>query len=310
MRRFVVIFLLLSGFVLQADRDCAEALVGITVVDTEGKPVADARVRFKFYTSFDDYNFIETYTDRDGRSVVRGQTRGEVYVGIEKDGYYMTTKKLKCRNLSWEESVTTKKWSSDIVENALILKPIIKPIRMQMKTVRFKKPPIVNKPIPYDILLADWCAPYGNGKIRDVDVSLYSAECTNRLAYAGMRLEFPNCVDGVYASQADAWSVYRYCYRVDTNAGFKKCLEQGRLPQHKADALTYEKPDEDSYHVVRFRTMTNEVGRVVSAKYGVIFGSLSYSGGLTFSVEINPDENEINIESDWALRNMKREKGR
>ena len=311
MRWLLIVMLGTMGFAhftYRPDRDGAEANVGITVVDIDGNPVADASARFKFYTTFDDYYFIESKTDEAGRAVAKGKTRGEVVVGVEKDGFYFTTQDLEYRKISWEEAVSSRKWSKEVVENKVILKPIVSPIRMPLYSVDFKKPPRDDEPVPYDFLAKDWCAPYGKGKINDIDVEFYRAATTNRIAYVGMRLNFSNCVDGLYERSVDEWCDFRYQHVADTNSIYHKSVEVGRLPNHVPDALFRTGHGDKRYYVVRFRTVTNEVGHVVSARYGLISEGLDCMGGLNISVEVNPNENDTNLESDWAVRNMSREK--
>ena len=312
MRRLLLIVVLgAMGFMPLAyrpDRDGAEADIGITVVDINGKPVAGACARFKFYTTLEDYYFIESKTDAAGRATVKGKTRGEVVVGVGKDDFYFTIQKLEYRKIAWDEAVSSRKWSKETVENKVVLKPVLSPLRMPVHSASFKKPPVTGEPMPYDILAADWCAPYGKGKIKDIEINFFKENTTNYVAYTGMRMLFPNCVDGLYAAKADEWCNYRYQYCAETNAIYSKCFEMGECHVHSQDALVQSGHDQSIYHVVRFRTMTNKVGRIVSARYGLIFGGLDYSGGLSMGVQVNPNENDTNLESDWAVRNMRREK--
>ena len=307
---FYLIFTFPSFAGYRPDRDGAEANVGIAVVDVAGNPIPDAHAKFKFYTTFDDYYFIESRTDAAGKTVARGNTRGEVSVIVQKDGFYYTKKDLKYRKNSWEKSVATKKWSDSVVENKIVLKPIVAPIQMPLYSVRFRKPPRDGVPMPYDFIAKDWCSPYGKGKVNDVDVEFFQTPNTNRVGYIGMRLNFSNCVDGVYEEHVDDWSRYGYKYVADTNAIYKKSIEVRNLPMHKNGSLIKKGPSDKKYYVVRFRTETNNVGRVVFARYGVISDGLDCMGGLNISVSVNPNENDINLENDWAYKNMMREKRR
>jgi len=247
-------------------------------------------------------------TDKDGYAECTGTTRGEVVVRVEKDRFYDTTAHVKYQDLPWDEAVASRKWTKGVAVSRLTLKRILDPQKKKLVSVDVKKPPLVEKPVPFDILAADWCAPYGKGRVNDINFNFCREDTTNYVAYTGMRMEFPNCVDGLYAAEVDDWSKLRYCHVANTNATYIKCFEMGRLSAKQPDALVQSGYDQKRYHVIRFRTVTNEVGRIVSARYGLILEGLDYSGGLSMAVQVNPDENDTNLENEWAERIMNKMK--
>ena len=290
------------------DRDGAQTRIGINVVDDSGNVVPDAKVYFKFFTTFEKFYVREVVTGKDGYAECAGATRGEVVVRIEKDQFYDTTSHVKYQNVSWNEAVATRMWSKGAVVSRMTLKCMLDPQKKKHISVDMKKPPAASKSLPFDILAADWCVPYGKGCVNDINFTFCREDTTNYVAYTGMRMEFSNGADGFYAAEVDDWSKFRYCYVANTNAAYGKCLEMGRLPEKYSNAFVQSGYDQKRYYVVRFRTVTNEVGHVVSARYGLISEGLDCSGGLSMTVQVNVDENDINLEDEWVGRIMNKMK--
>ena len=291
------------------DRDGAETLIGISVVDDSGNVVPDARVYFKFFKTFEKFYIVEKLTDKNGYVECAGFTRGEVVVRIEKDCYYYTTSHVKYQNLPWRDVITSRMWAKDPIVSKITLKRILAPQKKKLVSVDMKKPPVTDRPIPFNILAADWCAPYGKGCVNDININFCREDATNYVAYTGMRMEFTNCVDGFYAAEVEDWSKFRYCYIANTNAAYSKCLEIGRLVERRRGALKQSGYDQKKYYIIRFRTVTNNVGRIVSARYGFISEGLDYSGGLSLAAQINFAENDINLEDERVGRIMNKMKG-
>lgn len=292
------------------DRDGAQTRIGISVVDDLGDAVQDAKVYVKFFTTFEKFYIKEMTTDKGGYAECSGTTRGEVVVRIEKDHFYHTTSHVKYQDVSWDDAVASRKWAKGVVISKMKLKRIRDPQKKRLASVDMKKPPLTEKTVPFDILAADWCAPYGKGRVNDINFNFCREDATNYVAYTGMRMELPNCVDGLYAAEIEDWSKFRYCYAANTNAIYSKCLEMGKLPENHPDALVQSGCDQKRYHVIRFRTVTNEVGHIVSARYGLILEGLDYSGGLSMAVQVNIGENDINLEDESAERIMNKMKRR
>ena len=117
------------------DRDGAETLIGISVVDDSGNVVPDARVYFKFFKTFEKFYIVEKLTDKNGYVECAGFTRGEVVVRIEKDCYYYTTSHVKYQNLPWRDVITSRMWAKDPIVSKITLKRILAPQKKKLVDV-------------------------------------------------------------------------------------------------------------------------------------------------------------------------------
>ena len=334
MRRFVLIFLLLSSFVLQAeergvfrfwwnmgnvrdgyvngvaeyrpDRDGATTTVGLNVVDTKGASIEGAKVLFRVFTTFDHCNKIIRDTDAKGYCEVSAKTRGEITVVVDKDGYYTSYGTLKYRNLSWEDSVIEHKWTRGVVLNQIVMKPVVKPQKHLTGGMTLRPPPVLNKLVPFDAFMFDWCSPYGKGVTSDFFIGCYDVTNATQKRVRGVRIIADRCVDGFLAAKPDKWSKFKYALMADIGADYKREVRYGSVLND--EGVLEEGPSlcNGEYLIFRTRSETNEVGRVVSSNYGLIGESLDFQTGLTLSVQVNPKRNDTSLEHDWAYRLMKK----
>ncbi len=312
--RLIALFCLIFTFRAFADyrpdRDGAATTVGLTVVDLEGKPVHEAKVMFRVFTTFDKCYKLMRDTDTNGYCEITGKTRGEITVVVTKDGYYTSYGDLKYRDLSWEDSVKERKWTRGVVKNEITLKPVINPKEFIYSRMFFKRPPVYNEPLGFDAFLRDWCAPYGKGHIRDFEITCCVATNETGRNLCGLKIYTENCVDGFVKCNVDKWSSFKHALSADDKNGYLKELKFGWVPDEFGRFVKYSDSTDDEYILFRIRTSTNRVGKIVSANYGVVSESLRYGYDLTMGIYVNPNVNDLSLEYDWAYKNMMREKRR
>lgn len=307
MRR-VLVWACLAASVAYADyrpdRDGAETSVSLAVVDVEGSPVEGAKAVFSVFTSFDECYKLVRDTDSDGRCGIAGKTRGEITVVVMKSGYYPSHGSLKYRDLSWDEAVSEHRWTRGVVANRIVMKPIVDPRKHKYGVMRAKDPPAVNVPLPYDAMIADWCVPYGRGKVCDFKVTCCEGtNAANERAY-GLLLYAENCVDGFVRQKTDEWSRFRYALRADPTATFQKSVVIGCVPDEIGAQRSFPNLEQGEYLIFRSRSATNHVGKIVHSNYGVVFESLKFNRQLSMGVQVNPVDNDVSLEDDWVYKHM------
>lgn len=288
------------------DRDGAVTTVGLSVADTSGVPIPDAKVMFRVFTTFDDCDKLIRDTDANGYCEISAKTRGEITIVVTKEGFYTSYGTLEYRDMSWDESVKEHKWTRGVIKNKIAMKPVMRPRKLVSAGMLMKRPPATNAPLPFDVFLGDWCAPYGKGIRPDFMITCH--ETTNKVGVCvrGMSIRTENCVDGLLPRHIDQWSKFKYDLSADENAKYQREVSKGRFLDADGNSERAADLEDGRYLIFRIRTQTNEVGRVVRANYGTIGESLDFQGDLTLNIHVNPVANDTNIEHDWAYKNMKK----
>ena len=310
MRSAVMLILLTLGIYCFADyrpdRDGAETSILLHVVDGEGVSIADASVEFVMYTTLERFDVLKRTTDSQGTCVVSGKTRGEVVAIVKKSGYYPTRTHIEYRDLPWEDSVSERRWTRTRVANKVQLKRIVRPVRLKSSSMRFGKPPEVNRPLPFDAMVFDWCAPHGKGQVNDFEITCYDVTNNASRRSYGLLINTTNCVDGFVFRKTDDWSLFRHDLVANTNACFLKEVKIGSIPGNAGKFAECPRLSKEDYVLFRIRTSTNEVGKVETAYYGMIDEGLNFYGELSMSILVNPKKNDPNLEDDWVSRHMKK----
>jgi hypothetical protein len=322
-----------------AVKDSIPTVLHIHVMDTKGKPVANAKVTvgWSWYRMRDwgDWNASPQGNSKTGVANENGDytfvgfTKGQVGASASKDGYYSGT-------------------SDD--SQKIILRKKQNPILMYAKNA-WVDLPTGNGDFGYDLFAGDLVAPYGTGKHPDFIFRV----CTTNLVWRDRQFKrlqadivFPSSEDGIQtvfipSFEASPSSAYRFPF-LAPESGYQRSLkdangntetlfnEYAHQPQirNKAGKLPVWYRDDsklphrwywtDSYHLIlsRDRVWMEEVNYFFKIRsdsghacYGIIRGILraDYRGGDIPSVEfeyyINPDGTP-NIEFDPAHNLMKR----
>jgi hypothetical protein len=281
-----------------ARKDGANAKITFCVVNSIGSPVEDAKVDVGFYNPHKRDDGMIAYTKTDGYCSVSGVTDSQMHYTISKPGFYTSESAYWFDRRNDPKVVKDGRWQPWNPTNTVILKERRNPIPMYARNVRVVVP-IMDRPIGFDLEKADLVAPYGKGSNADVYVS-YAITNKDFLNYSNqITLLFSNQQDGFIRLPRDAGSEFESTYEAPTN-GYQKELvlrrsfESGRII--KQDEIA-----ESEYLVFRVRTIVDEKGNLVSARYGKLdaaighhkfdfgrFDSDGKTGGFLCSCYFNP----------------------
>lgn len=317
MKSFLMFLFLICSCACYADYspflNGAKANVKVVVSDENGCVVSNANVRVAFLVEPVKETVVQGRSDNDGTfNAFSSLCIGRYTISAFKDGYYDTFVKRSISVQDVERVVKSRKWTEEEKVEKVTLKRIRKPVKMQRTNIVNGRFPATNEVLKLDLQLLQWCAPYGNGVHDDMHI-VYKSENSSDvwLEFSrSLEISFPNAADGFYTAKLDgSGSSLRYDYAAETDRLYNKKLHFSFGRTEKAITNNVLLAD-DEYLVYRVRSKTNEVGKVVSAHYGVICERIRYIMGFDISSIFNPNKNDANLESDWAYKKIMREKRR
>ena len=319
-----VFFTLLS--VCQLDADIAR--FGVFVVDDKtGKALKNISVMGVFDVNSgwfavkgsDGPNFDRAVTDVNGRCRLRGRTNcGNVGCWVEKppSGFYPCPQ-------GWGRRFSEKNllgiWQPDNLVATIRLQRVERPIPLFVKRVakvsrgEFTADifPKGEDTLRYDLLMGDWLAPVGTGRVADVTFTRHPredlGEGVNGADVRGpsyrdsMTVRFPGEGNGLVELHPPP--SYRLRIRTAPEDGYRSEYLCWRGTNRKLeDDSNY---DENRCFCFRIRTRRDDRGRIVEAYYGKIYGDiLMYTGynfivcGVKFLYYLNPTPLDRNLEWD------------
>ena len=280
----------------------ARASVEVRVVDEEGGAVSNAEVEVYFDLSVRPGATIKGKTDARGMFVAKGKTTGEIYIRLQQQGCYKTSKKL---DLAEDEGrkVSRGKWMPDKIPCTARLRPIRNPVKLM--TSGGERGHDINESkawMGFDILKNDWVSPYGKGETVDFEI-MYNSDGKKLFDYTGSELtmRFVRPYDGAYVRTMDWSSEFPTDYEARTNGQYQtqfKFFERKNAPQDWSS----EKITKDQFLVLRVRSKVDAQGRFVGAYYAMIQGPLTFGWDYkTFAffglhTFFNPTFNDPNLE--------------
>jgi hypothetical protein len=276
----------------------AKAKTTACVVNSKGNPVEGAEAWAGFSAQRKGFNEVKGVTDARGYFTATGISDGDMRFVIQKSGFYTSDVRYWFDRRNDPTVIKDGRWQPWNPTNTVILKERRNPIPMYARDVRVVVP-IMDRPVGFDLEKADLVAPYGKGSMADVYVS-YAITNKDFLNYSNqITLLFSNQQDGFIRLPRDAGSEFESTYEAPTN-GYQKELvlrrsfESGRII--KQDEIA-----ESEYLVFRVRTVVDEKGNLVSARYGKLdaaighhkfdfgrFDSDGKTGGFLCSCYFNP----------------------
>ena len=323
-KAFVCFFTLLS--VCPSDADIAR--FGVFVVDDKtGKALKNISVMGVFDVNSgwfavkgsDGPNFDRAVTDVNGRCRLRGRTNcGNVGCWVEKppSGFYPCPQ-------GWGRRFSEKNllgiWQPDNLVATIRLQRVERPIPLFIKRVTKAERggftadifPKGEDTLRYDLLMGDWLAPVGTGRVADVTFTRHPredlGEGVNGADVRGpsyrdsMTVRFPGEGNGLVESNPPP----------NLRLRIRTAPEDGYRPDYlcwtgRNRKLEYVGSyDENRCFCFRIRTRRDDRGRIVEAYYGKIYGDiLMYTGynfivcGVKFLYYLNPTPLDRNLEWD------------
>lgn len=281
--------------------DGALASVKVMVVDDNGDAVEGAKVSLVFHVAPSDVVVAEGLTDKSGSFAAERNCTGEMRIWVRKDGYYDTkSQPTEFRTNSGMEASKTHRWSAKTVDLLIVLKKRRNPVRLVHKGGTYSdiKYPMLLGPKGFDLVLFDWCPPYGKGRYADIQISreYWRSKDDWLKVYDKTIVTMTNCLDGAYFANVDAFSSMRYPYEADTNEVFRKefIFEYDRRTGIVVKNVVMPK---GKCLVFRTRTKVDDEGRVKEANYGIITETFDPFADLDLEVFFNPTDNDTNLEA-------------
>ncbi len=282
--------------VARAKKEGADAKVTLRVVDSEGKPVADADVQVAFF--YRGSYPINGKTDLNGFFTASHRSGSDVQFHAIKEGYYRTHRtywfyregKPCAKDGRWQP------WNPTL---EVVLKEKRKPIPMYQNYIETMMPAGTNR-LGFDFLVGDWVVPHGKGTIADMWY-VYDENFIDRdNFFIKLSFAFEGEKNGCYMRKIDNFSQLISEHEAsDTDfAPSKVCV----IEQEKGKYTKELRFAEDDYMVFRIRTKTDEQGKIISSQYGKIYGPVGvphrWSKKFSFTYYLNPTPNDRNLEYD------------
>lgn len=326
-KAFVCFFTLLS--MCQSDADIAR--FGVFVVDDKtGKVLKNVSVMGVFDVNSgwfavkgsDGPNFDRAVTDVNGRCRLRGRTNcGNVGCWVEKppSGFYPCPQ-------GWGRRFSEKNllgiWQPDNLVATIRLQRVERPIPLFIKRVTKAERggftadifPKGEDTLRYDLLMGDWLAPVGTGRVADVTFTRHPredlGEGVNGADVRGpsyrdsMTVRFPGEGNGIVELHPPP--SYRLRIRTAPEDGYRSEYLCWRGTNRKLeDDGNY---DENRCFCFRIRTRRDDRGRIVGAYYGKIYGDITFVyqfrpefvpvASVCMSYYLNPTPLDRNLEWD------------
>ena len=306
MRKLIVLLICLLPVVTNGQS--AKMSFQVKVINDAGEAMPDCEVVITTFdrwvpgTGFgeDIFNKQKLRTDEEGvvRVTAKSKRNDLHYSATAPSGYYRT------RRARYEYSHQEDgKWQPDNQKFEVVLKRIKNPIPMYAKgvgLVRGLEMPELGKEVGFDLIRADWVAPYGKGRVSDLVfsmesrfVSIYDFDCS-------LTISFSNAGDGLIGVKKplNQGSRLRLEYYAPVG-GYAPVLERKAFAHSKMEPMTVGYDKEQNYYF-RIRTVLDENGEVESAHYGKIHGDIQFwpNGKIRFRYYLNPRPNDRNLEFD------------
>jgi len=258
----------------------------LKVVGEDGSPVSGANANIGYYDHSQPVD-AKGITDTNGIftfSHVALSTIVQVGLQAEKDGYYFAR---MGRTLS--QNYDPSQW---YFTQTLVLKKVGQPIAMYAKWVN-ENPPILGKPVGYDLAVGDWVAPNRKGINADIIFQKTAYRKSGADYEYKVKVTFPKIGDGfqIYTiPDAEKGSSLRSPHEAPI-AGYQPELVKERSAHPGQPAKNDDDPNR--IYLFRVRTAIDDRGNVVSAHYGKIYGDF-----MQFCYYLNPTPNSRDIEFD------------
>lgn len=215
---------------------------------------------------------------------------------VEKNGYYKSrkTKMFEGRDTA---SNRYEPWGEVRI---ITLRKVIEP-QVGKSSVINGLIPEFDTPLGFDVLIGDWVAPFGKGKVSDF-VFVYTFDETAKIA--SYIFTCPNKGDGVIEMARDSQmqSVFKWPHKALLDGYQDKLKKKQTYFSGDADQLLdYEelpRQASDIKYVFRVRTKYDEKGNIESAYYGKIDSAMMlWNHKLRFGYWVNDNPTSRSLES-------------
>jgi hypothetical protein len=275
------------------------------VVDQDGNPVEEARIRGAFWTGggMNDYVPVDGLTNTNGEYVAEGKSRYKLRYTVSKDGYYSTNGEVVYVNTRSVPAVKDGKWQPYGTKRTIILKQVMNPLNKgRFYGLKDFAVPVFDEWIGFDFEQYAFLPPYGNGVYADAMLRFALYRPSKKEYHMKMEVSFTNQpYAGAYTMIKEQFSELQNVYIANTNADYKSVLvySYDRFPDKRP---IVNKLSKEEYLVFRTRTKVDMDGNLISARYGALYGEWSFVGprGMNIPFVIfNPKPNDPSIEDSY-----------
>ena len=283
-----------------------EAAIVVRCVDDEGQAVPDADISTALYPDRGDNVVVRNgRTGPDGCFQIKGRTSGEVSFTLKKSGYYRTRYDYRLYDDA-ENDIRDGKWQPYGATNTVVLKRIRNPIAMfVVPTSRDIVIPVCNVRLPFDLEKGDWLPPYGKGIRPDFDVIFrWNGKKMNEYVGSSLELAFNKPQSGYYICPQDEYNEFKGPYHAESGHMLNTNLVLTIKINHENRKVDVLEQGAKQCFILRLRPQVANDGRVVSARYGKIYGPINFgylsdgTGAFSCHMYLNPTPNDTNLEFD------------
>lgn len=253
--------------------------VEVAVTDEAGIPIKDVSTTITFLgTEKGGVNREKGVTNSNGLFKAEGVAELRMSAYAEKEGYYTSRSGRLSRKENHEVTFT--------------LREKKKPIALYVKKLQIGAP-VYNEDFGYDMLIGDWVAPYGKGKVNDFifkasrekkDALFSSFEYDLSVSFSGVK-------DGFVTVAKDVYSDFKSPYNAEVDADYLSSWHY-YLKRH-SEMPNSTNGDPNKCYIFRLRTKIDEDGNIITCHYAKAYGDFP---NLTYY--FNPTENDTNLEFD------------
>jgi hypothetical protein len=275
----------------------AKAKMTLRIVDEAGVPVSNAVASVVFLPPKAISNtVVRGLSDEKGLFVAEGVSTKSIGGYVSKDGYYGTN--FKCPrgnpanpydNASKVKGDRWLPWNPTI---PVVLREIRNPIPMYVKRFEGKFPDEAK--VGFDCEVGDFVAPHGSGKTSDFFI--HTGE---------MRLSAVEQGGGFLVRPSHSNSAFKSDYFAPEDGYAAELSSREVIDERngRLKSVLYDYGDDYGFsrnHLVfKSRIKRDPDGKIVSAKYGKIYGNFEYwKESVKFLYYFNPTPNDRNLEFD------------
>lgn len=275
------------------------------VVDQDGNPVEEARIRGAFWTGggMNDYVPVDGLTNTNGEYVAEGKSRYKLRYTVSKDGYYSTNGEVVYVNTRSVPAVKDGKWQPYGTKRTIILKQVMNPLNKgRVYGLKDFAVPVFDEWIGFDFEQYAFLPPYGNGVYADAMLRFALYRPSKKEYHMKMEVSFTNQpYAGAYTMIKEQFSELQNVYIANTNADYKSVLvySYDRFPDKRP---IVNKLSKEEYLVFRTRTKVDMDGNLISARYGALYGEWSFVGPRGMNIPFlifNHKPNDPSIEDSY-----------
>ena len=285
----------------------AEGMITLRVLDDEGRSINTADILANFPKPLFNQGVTNWITDTNGLCVLDGIATDDIVYSITKRGYY-ETRGWYAFSRQKMPMVINGRWQPWNQTNTVVLKRIKNSVPMYVKKVETVIP-VLNQPIGFDLEKGDWVPPYGKGVRADMFFFATGKFGSNLERNSFLEITFPNQKDGIKTFEIPVdpefndRSMFASPYFSPESGYATNWIYERKITPTREGRIN-PSPRENMNFFFRTQTVLNENEKIISAKYGKIYGDIvcdfadEKNLGVYFTYYLNSTSNDRNIEFD------------